>query len=70
MNLSSKEKKFYENVFTKLKGDNQPLNEKTCYKLIERGVDDPEICNKVIEVSKKFPLCSPRLKTVYSKTQV
>jgi len=64
MNLSSKEKRFYENVLTKLKGDNQALNERNCFKLIERGVDDLETCNKVINPWNSYLISQDQRKNI------
>lgn len=47
LKLSSAERTFYENVYSKLRDHGQALDEHTCKKLVERGVDDPDVCDTV-----------------------
>lgn len=47
MELGREERKFYENAYQKFDSSRQILNEKNCFKLLERGIEDPEVCNKV-----------------------
>jgi len=47
MELGREERKFYENAYQKFESSRQILNEKNCFKLLERGIEDPDVCNKV-----------------------
>jgi len=59
MNLGREEKKFYESAYQKFETSRQTLNDKNCFKLLERGIEDPEVCNKV-----SFDCISSGLKTI------
>lgn len=47
MNLTQKEKDFYEGTFTNLKEGGQILDQTDCMRLLGRGISDSSICDQV-----------------------
>ena len=48
MRLTEKEKTFYEDTYQKLINNGVKLDENTCLKLVQRGINDKLACLKVI----------------------